>query len=165
MYDSRVNRYRVSELARRVGLTPPTLRYYEKIGLLPEPERTPAGYRLYDEEAERRLVFVCRAKRLLLSLEEIKELLEYESEGHHRKTRDNLKRLMVAKLEELHRELDELTLFGAQLEEAYARLSTHPPYEPCTPDCDCPPDIRNDQTLTRYGSVRSRVSSIGERGD
>ena len=72
---------------------------------------------------------------------------------------------MVAKLEELHRELDELALFGAQLEEAYARLSSHPPYEPCTPDCDCPPDIGNDQTLTRYGPVRSRVSSVGGHDD
>jgi DNA-binding transcriptional MerR regulator len=160
-----VGGYRISELARQTGLAPSTIRYYEKIGLLREAERTPAGYRLYDEEAERRLVFVARAKRLGLSLEEIAELLEYESEGRHRKTRDNLKRLMVAKLEKLHRELDELALFGVQLEEAYARLSSHPPYEPCTPDCDCPPDIRNDQTLTRYGSVRSRVRSIGERGD
>lgn len=157
-----MSRYRISELARRTDLAPSAIRYYEKIGLLREAERTPAGYRLYDEETERRLTFVTRAKRLGLSLEEISELLEYESEGRHRKTRDSLKRLMVAKLEELHREIDELALFGAQLEDAYTRLASHPPYEPCTPECDCPPDIRNYETLTRYGSVRSRVRSIGE---
>lgn len=156
---------KVGEVAKMTGLSVKALHYYEERGLARPTERTEAGHRLYGEEEVTRLIFVKRAKRLRLSLEEIKELLEYESGGRHRKTRDNLKRLMVAKLEELHRELDELALFGAQLEEAYARLSTHPPYEPCTPDCDCPPDIHNDQTLTRYGSVRSRVSSIGERGD
>jgi MerR family copper efflux transcriptional regulator len=147
------------------GLSVKTLHYYEERGLAGPTERTEAGHRLYGEDELARLIFIARAKRLGLSLEEISELLEYESEGRHRRTRDNLKRLMVAKLEELHRELDELALFGAQLEVAYARLSSHPPYEPCTPDCDCPPDIRNDQTLTRYGSVRSRVRLTGEHGD
>jgi DNA-binding transcriptional MerR regulator len=157
-----VGRYRVSELTRRTGLAPSAIRYYEKIGLLRKADRTPSGYRVYDEEAERRLVFILRAKRLGLSLEEIAELLEYESEGRHRKTRDHLQRLMIGKLKELHREIDELALFGAQLEEAHTRLAGHPPYEPCTPECDCPPDIRSDQKLTRYGSVRSRVRSMGE---
>lgn len=154
--------YRISELARRTGLTASAIRYYEKVGLLPEAERTTAGYRLYGEDAERRLVFVCRAKRLGLSLEEIAELLEFQNEGRHRKTRDHLQHLMVAKLKELHVELEELAVFGAQLEEAHDRLAGHPPYEPCNPECDCPPDIRRDEKLTRYGSVRQRLRSIGE---
>lgn len=157
-----MSRYRVSELARRTGLTPSTIRYYEKVGLLPEAERTPAGYRLYGEDAERRLIFVARAKRLGLSLEEIAELLEYESEGRHRKTRDHLQRLMVNKLKELHVELEELAVFGEQLEEAHTRLASHPPCEPCSPECDCPPDIRNDEKLSRYGSVRHRLRTLGE---
>ncbi len=159
-----MSRYRVSELAERTGLAASTIRYYEKIGLLPEAKRTPAGHRLYEEEAERRLVFILRAKRLALSLQEIAELLEFETEGRHRKTRDHLQRLMVDKLKELHRELDELALFGMQLEEAHTRLASHPPYEPCSPECDCPPDIRNDEKLTRYGSVRNRVRSLDGKG-
>lgn len=157
-----MSRYRISELAERTGLASSTIRYYEKIGLLREAERTPAGYRVYDEEAEQRLVFILRAKRLSLSLEEIAELLEFETEGRHRETRNHLQRLMVGKLKELHRELDELAAFGTQLEEAHTRLAKHPPYEPCNPECDCPPDIRKDEKLTRYGSVRSRVRFIGE---
>lgn len=162
MYAGPVGRYRISELARRTDLSASAIRYYEKVGLLPEAERTSAGYRLYGEEAERRLVFVCRAKRLGLSLEEIAELLEFENEGRHRKTRDHLQRLMVDKLKELHVEIEELAVFGAQLEEAHERLASHPPYEPCNPDCDCPPDIRRDEKLTRYGSVRHRLRSLGE---
>lgn len=149
--------YRISELGQRVGLPTSTIRYYEKVGLLREAERTPAGYRVYGQEAEQRLVFIARAKRLGLSLEEIAELLEFHSEGLHHRTRDHLQRLMVEKLKELHRELDELSVFGAQLEEAHTRLASHPPYEPCSPECDCPPDIRNDVELVRYGSVRSRL--------
>jgi len=162
VYSSRMNRCPISELARRTGLTAPTIRYYEKVGLLREPERTPAGHRVYDEEAEQRLIFILRAKRLGLSLEEIAELLEFETEGRHEKTRDNLQRLMVNKLKELHVELEELAAFGMQLEAAHERLANHPPYEPCNPECDCPPDIRKDEKLTRYGSIRSRVRSIGE---
>ncbi len=104
---------KVGEAARLTGLTVKTLHHYEEQGLAGPAERTEAGCRLYGEEELARLIFIARAKRLGLSLEEISELLEYESEGRHRRTRDNLKRLMVAKLEELHRELDELALFGA----------------------------------------------------
>lgn len=162
MYAGLVGRYRISELARRTDLSASAIRYYEKVGLLPEAERTSAGYRLYGEDAEQRLIFVCRAKRLGLSLEEIAELLEFENEGRHRKTRDHLQRLMIGKLKELHVELEELAVFGAQLEEAHERLAKHPPYEPCNPECDCPPDICRDQKLTRYGSVRHRLRSLGE---
>ncbi len=68
----------------------------------------------------------------------------------------------VPALEEPHREMDEPSAFVTQLEEAHTRLASYPPYEPCTPECDCSPDIRNDETLTRYGFVRSRVRSTGE---
>ena len=68
----------------------------------------------------------------------------------------------VPALAEPHRELDEPSAFGTQPEAAHTRIAGHPPYEPCIQECDCPPDIRNDEKLTRYGSVRSRVRSIGE---
>jgi DNA-binding transcriptional MerR regulator len=161
VYACLVNRYRISELARRTGLSASAIRYYEKVGLLPEAERTSAGYRLYGEEAEQRLVFVCRAKRLGLSLEEIAELLTFWSDGSCSATREHLQRLMVDKLEEVHREIEELADFGAQLEDAHERLAGHAPYERCNPHCGCPPDIRNDEKPTRYGSVRHRLRSLG----
>jgi DNA-binding transcriptional MerR regulator len=45
----------VSALASTVGLSPDTVRYYERVGLLPEPARSAAGYRLYDQAAVGRL--------------------------------------------------------------------------------------------------------------
>jgi MerR family mercuric resistance operon transcriptional regulator len=69
-----------AELARRTGTNLETVRYYEKVGLLPEPPRTPAGYRSYDTTHERRLTFILRSRELGFSLEEIRELLRLVDE-------------------------------------------------------------------------------------
>ena len=66
---------RISELARRVGVPTSTVRYYERIGLVPGPARSSSGYRIYDADAATRLLFITRAKRLGLSLEAITELV------------------------------------------------------------------------------------------
>ncbi|OCP19259.1 MULTISPECIES: helix-turn-helix domain-containing protein [unclassified Ensifer] len=69
-----------AELAQRTGCNLETVRYYEKVGLLPEPPRTMAGYRSYDTTHERRLRFVLRARELGFSLDEIRELLRLVDE-------------------------------------------------------------------------------------
>lgn len=66
---------RIGELADAVGVNPKTIRYYEDIDLLPAPDRTPAGYRLYAEEDIGRLAFIRRAQQLDLHLDEIREIL------------------------------------------------------------------------------------------
>ena len=68
-------RLKIGELAKRSGATTKTIRYYELLGLLREPERTESGYRLYDEADVERLTFVRKAKTLGFSLTEIKETL------------------------------------------------------------------------------------------
>ncbi|MFJ8846033.1 MerR family transcriptional regulator [Streptomyces cyaneofuscatus] len=65
---------RISQLAARSGVPATTLRFYEDAGLRPA-ERTPAGYRVYGENAVQRLAFIGAAKHLGLPLEEISELL------------------------------------------------------------------------------------------
>jgi DNA-binding transcriptional MerR regulator len=67
----------IGELAERVGVNPKTIRYYESIGLLPEPPRTDAGYRDYGPEDVERLAFVRRATELDLQLEQIAEILAF----------------------------------------------------------------------------------------
>lgn len=65
----------IGELARQVGLRTSALRYYEQQGLLKPAGRTPAGYRLYAPEAEERVRFIQRARRLGFSLADIRALL------------------------------------------------------------------------------------------
>lgn len=62
-------------LADKGGVKPETVRYYERRGLLPRPPRTPAGYRVFDADAVRRLRFIKHAQALGFSLKEVKELL------------------------------------------------------------------------------------------
>ena len=72
---------KIGELAEATGLTVKSIRYYELLQLLPEAPRTESGYRIYGRDAVQRLQFVKKAKRLGLSLDEIKDILElYENQ-------------------------------------------------------------------------------------
>lgn len=66
---------RRAALARRTGCNLETIRYYEKIGVMPEPPRTASGYRVYDERHVCRLRFILRARELGFAIEEIRGLL------------------------------------------------------------------------------------------
>lgn len=72
---------RIGELAQRVGINPKTVRYYEQIGLLPEPPRTPSGYREYADVDVERVMFIKSAQRLGLALDEIREILALRDGG------------------------------------------------------------------------------------
>ena len=65
----------IGAVAKRVGVPIDTIRYYEREGLLPEPQRRASGYRSYGESAIAQLRFIRRAKQLGFTLEEIRELL------------------------------------------------------------------------------------------
>ena len=65
----------IGGLSKRTGCHVETIRYYERIGLLPSPPRSRGGHRLYDADHLRRLTFVRRGRDLGFSLEEIRELL------------------------------------------------------------------------------------------
>lgn len=64
------------QLARRTGCNLETVRYYEKIGLMPDPGRTESGYRQYGAGHEDRLRFIIRGRELGFSIEDIKGLLD-----------------------------------------------------------------------------------------
>ena len=65
----------IGALSKQTGCHVETIRYYERIGLLPSPPRSNGGHRLYDAAHLRRLLFVRRGRDLGFSLEEIRELL------------------------------------------------------------------------------------------
>jgi DNA-binding transcriptional MerR regulator len=80
MASARTQSLRIGDVARAVGTTPRTIRYYEEIGLLPEsPQRRSGSHRLYTQQEVERLREVMRLKDLLgVSLEELKTLLSAE---------------------------------------------------------------------------------------
>lgn len=73
---------RIGELAAQVGLNPKTICYYEDIGVLLPPHRTPAGYRLYTADARTRLQFIAQAKAVGFTLAEIRDILTLKHAGH-----------------------------------------------------------------------------------
>ena len=66
---------KIGELARRTGFSTKAIRYYELLRLLPEPDRTESGYRLYGQKDVERLEFIEKAKHLGFSLEDIRDIL------------------------------------------------------------------------------------------
>lgn len=65
----------IGDLGRRTGVKVETIRYYERIGIVRSPARTPGGHRVYDSEALRRLNFVKRCRDLGFGIDEIRALL------------------------------------------------------------------------------------------
>lgn len=98
---------KIGELAQRTGVAIDTVRYYERQGLLPQPERQPSGYRNYRNDDVTRLRFVRRAKALGFTLEEIRELLALS--GRREDDMGGLKAAAEHKLAVVEAKLAELT--------------------------------------------------------
>jgi MerR family transcriptional regulator, copper efflux regulator len=73
--ETKMGPLRSKQLAERSGVNLQTIRYYQEIGLLPEPPRSAAGYRRFPPDAVRRIRFIKRAQELGFALAEVKELL------------------------------------------------------------------------------------------
>ena len=67
--------FKIGALSQQSGVSIETIRYYERVGVMPPPPRNHSGYRLYDDSHIRRLWFVRRSRQLGFSLEEIRGLL------------------------------------------------------------------------------------------
>ncbi|OJS99370.1 Cd(II)/Pb(II)-responsive transcriptional regulator [Marinobacter nauticus] len=67
---------KIGELSKTTGLPVETIRYYEKIGLMPAPERNASGYRQYRSDHRDRLLFIKRCRNLDMTQDEIRELIQ-----------------------------------------------------------------------------------------
>ena len=111
MDDSEPNAtYQIGKLAARSGVTPDTVRYYERRGLLSAPRRTRGGFRVYPAETLERLRFIKQAQAVGLTLHEIRELVGYQDQGGLKRCR-RVRDLLQAKLVELQAKLTELEEF------------------------------------------------------
>jgi MerR family copper efflux transcriptional regulator len=109
----------IGEVVELAGVPVPTVRYYERRGLIAEAPRTPAGYRQYGPETAERLRFIKRAQELGFTLEEIRELLELRVEDPaagpvvEAKTREKISQVRekIRDLQRMEEVLDRLTAF------------------------------------------------------
>ena len=115
---------RIGELAKAVGVTPDTVRYYEREGLLPAPQRTPSGYRDYGLEVLDDLQFIKKAQALGLKLSAVREVLEISSGG--RPPCEHVRATVSARLTEVEGRLRELRGLRSTLRQTLERLDRAP---------------------------------------
>ncbi len=119
---------KIGELAREAGTTVKTIRFYEDAGLLPAAPRTESGYRIYGTDDVDRLGFIRKAKRLSMSLEEIRGVLQLSDRDeptcvHVRALLDE----KIGRLEQAVRDLQELRVeLTALRDQAGAMVDCHP---------------------------------------
>lgn len=101
------NNMKIGEVAKASGVGIETIRYYERRQLLPKPQRTASGYRMYSEDTLQQLAFVRRAQRLGFSLDEVSRLLDLQHGGSKAEVRE-LARHKLTLVEEKLRDLQNM---------------------------------------------------------
>ncbi|MES1933960.1 MerR family transcriptional regulator [Salinisphaera shabanensis T35B1] len=119
--------YSIGQLANAADTRVETIRYYERRGLMPEPPRANSGYRRYPRDAEQRLRFIRRAKRLGFTLKEIMALLRLQAGGE----RADIKAIAEDKLDEIETRLADLERMRVTLHDVTRRCSGRGPVTGC----------------------------------
>jgi MerR family transcriptional regulator, mercuric resistance operon regulatory protein len=114
----------IGTLANAAGVHLETVRYYERIGLMPKPSRTASNYRNYEPEHIERLCFIRRAREIGFSTGEIKELLALAEPG--RASCAEVQTLTTVHLGEVRAKIIDLRRLEAILAGALARCSAEP---------------------------------------
>ncbi len=112
--------FTIGRLAKQAGVGIDTVRFYERRGLLPEPERTASGYRLYQSDSIDRIRFVRRAKQLGFTLDEIENLLILQDQGGRK---SEVKSLTDQKLAQINAKIEDLTRMRDVLSDLSTRCS------------------------------------------
>lgn len=122
-------KYRISELAEKCGVNKETIRYYERIGLLNEPTRTNAGYRMFSKESINRIKFIKRMQDLGFTLAEIVKLLGVVDKDDERCI--DMYNFVVKKIEEVQMKIQDLK----RIEQMLLNLKENCPDEKTLYEC------------------------------
>lgn len=135
------------------------MRYYERVGLIPDAERTAAGYRAYDAAAEARLLFISRGKRLGLTLGEIRDLMIVWDGTNCSATKVRMAELVAAKRADIVARIHELEQFAAQLDAVHTDLSSRSGPDICSADLQCCAPGIPDRPVALLASAALQASS------
>lgn len=119
--------FSIGVLSRRSGVNIETIRYYEKIGVLPSPPRTEGGHRLYSDHHLKRLTFIRRSRELGFTLDDIRNLLGLVEGGY---TCGEVQHAALAHLKSIRRKIADLRRMERTLAETAARCEGG-----STPEC------------------------------
>ncbi|TAL31260.1 MAG: MerR family transcriptional regulator [Phenylobacterium sp.] len=108
-------------LAADAGVNLETVRYYERVGLMPEPDRTSGGHRDYRPEHRQRLVFIRRARELGFSLDDIRALIALSEPG--RRTCAEVEPIAAAHLFAVRAKIEDLRRLEMVLDDAVGRCA------------------------------------------
>jgi len=108
--------FQIGEIARKIGVQPESIRYYERIGLLPIAKRGTGGYRMFTREHLDRVELIKKMQALGFSLDQIRRMLELKfTHGHScQHVRDGLRQ----KLEAIDQQIEDLMAFRNEVAQA-----------------------------------------------
>ena len=139
-----------AELARRAGCNIETIRYYEKTGVMPDPPRNAAGYRLYDDSHLSRLRFILRARELGFAIDDVRGLLSLVDRGHQ--TCAEIKQRTERHLVDVRARIADLRRIEAVLARTAVQCSGDE-----VPECPVLTALGTDAAATRSADVTDRV--------
>jgi DNA-binding transcriptional MerR regulator len=125
---------RIGDLASRSGVTAKTIRYYEGVGLVEPPARTPSGYRDYETAALERLAFIRAAQAIGLTLGEIRSIIALRDDG--KSPCGHVLELLRQRADELDRRIAELRTLRGELRRLVDRADGLDPAD-CNPGRVC----------------------------
>lgn len=116
---SRASASTIGALSKRTGVNIETIRFYERIGILPKPPRTEGGHRVYGHDRSKRLSFVRRCRELGFSLDEARALLRLVDGGRY--TCAEVKAVTLDHLADMRRKIADLRRLERALSEMAAK--------------------------------------------
>ncbi len=120
---------KISDLARRAGVGVETIRFYERKGLVPRPQRPATGYRDYGAESARRVRFIRRAQELGFSLAEVRQLMALRADPQV--MCDDIRATAHARIAGIDAKIDALQRMRTALQQLALRCPGEGPTDEC----------------------------------
>ena len=116
----------ISKIAKEIGISIETIRYYERIGLITQPQKPLSGYRIYDDAISQQLFFIKRAKELGFSLNEISDIMII-GDNNCKETKE----IALHKLQNIKNKIDDLNSISNSLEALIKACDSNSKYDGC----------------------------------